>query len=244
MSLLTILQGSATRCGFSTIPASGINNPDPLVQQLLAYSLDAGRDFALRADWRGLRVGANVVGDGVTTIFGLPSDWSRVSPSDKSPKGALISSLFPLLPLHGPVNEEDLNQMKAFPSFPVRPVWRFIGQNIEIWPALAVGETVTFAYFSKAWISLASTGAMSQTWVSDNDTGILDEDMLMKGTIWRWKSSKGLDFSQELKASEDAFNQLAGQEDTERFVNMAHISMYYGEGWWPGLITDLTTQNY
>jgi hypothetical protein len=244
LSLLTILQGAATRCGFSATPATGIGNPDPLVQQLIAYTQDAGNDFALRADWRGLRVGTSVVGDGVTTLFNLPADWNRLDPSDKSPKAAFISNLYPLLPLQGPVNEEDLNQMKAFPAFPVRPVWRFVGQKVELWPPLASGETVTFAYFSSYWVKLASNGLPASSWVSDNDTGILSEDLIMKGTVWRWKSSKGLDFSQEIQASENAFNQLAGQEGTERVINTANTTSYYGDSFWPGLITDLTSPNY
>jgi hypothetical protein len=110
--------------GSPPVPASVVGNTDPDVQQLFGFAQDTAIDLVDRWDWTNLKVQFQIVGDGVTTIFGLPPDWQRICPSDKSPMGALISSSRPTLPLIGPVNDEWLNAQKALPAALPMPVWR------------------------------------------------------------------------------------------------------------------------
>src|SRR6266550_1577707 len=160
MSLLTIVQDAAVRSGWSAVPTSAIgnNSPDALnIQQMIAFAQDGVRDSMERVGWIGLDRAASITGDGTTTLWTLPTDWRKFSPGDKSPNGALTSSKYPLTPLSGPINTEDLNLLKALPASTVRPAWRIIGNSLEIWPALSSGEIVTFNYYSKYWI-LDQTG--------------------------------------------------------------------------------------
>jgi hypothetical protein len=212
---------------------------DQNVQQLVIFAQDAGRELLERVNWVNLDTAGTVTGDGVSTLFMLPQDWVRFSPSDKSPRGALVSSKFPLMPLAGPINTEDLNMLKALPASTVRPVWRIIGGALEIWPALASGELVTFNYYSSFWIMNAARTVSRATWQADDDFALINEDTVMKGAVWRWKASKGLQYAEEFRAYEQSLARNAGQQMTERVVSTSRKPML-GEAIYLGTITDLS----
>jgi hypothetical protein len=245
MTLLSIVKDVAVRCGWSAVPTSAISNAssDALnIAQVIAFAQDAGRDAMERQQWTGLDVAATLVGDGTTTLFTLPTDWRQFNPGDESQNGPLVSSKYPLMPLSGPVNAEDLNILKALPASTVRPLWRIIGNSLELWPALSPGETVTFNYFSKYWI-LDITGLIRRArWAVDSDTSVIDEDLIMKGAVWRWLASKGLDYAEAFRASEMALSRDAAQQMTGRMVSTSSRDMPYSDqaGFF-GTITDLTT---
>jgi hypothetical protein len=119
------------------------------------------------------------------------------------------------------------NLLKALPSSTVRPVWRIIGGALEIWPALAgpasvppqtPGELVTFNYFSRFWISNAARTVFWDRWRADDDFSLIDEDLILLGTIWRWKASKGLQYAEEFRSYEQSLARNVAQQMTERVV--------------------------
>jgi hypothetical protein len=229
------------RCGFSSVPTQAVASINPDIQQLVAFAEDAGRELMERANWVNLDTPGSVTGDGTSTLFQLPLDWDRFSPSDKSPRGALVSTKFPLLPLFGPINTEDLNMLKALPASTVRPVWRIIGGALEIWPALSAGELVTFNYYSSFWIMNAARTASQASWLADSDFSLINEDTVLKGVIWRWKAAKGLQYAEEFRGYEVSLARNAGQQQTERVVNMSR-KVVLGEQTYLGIITDLTSR--
>lgn len=232
MAILQIVQGAALRCNFGTVPSSAVSSTDTNVQQLVAFAQDTGRELLERYGWNGLKIKATVTGDGSSTLWTLPNDWMRLCPSDKSPMGALVSSARPTIPLVGPVNDEWLNQMKALPAYPAYPVWRLINTNLEIWPALASAEVVTFWYFTKAWI-INAAGNQSNVFTNDTDACLIDEDIIMKGAIWQWKRAKGLDYAEEFRTFQNAVERNAGQQDNERVVSTSNYTVN-PDTFWPG----------
>jgi hypothetical protein len=240
VTILSICQGAAIRCGFPAAPTAAVSNADQNVQKLVIFSQDAGRELLERANWTNLDTAGTVTGDGISTLFQLPQDWVRFSPSDKSPRGALVSNKYPLLPLFGPINTEDLNLLKALPASTVRPVWRIIGGALEIWPALATGELVTFNYFSSFWIMNSARTLSRAAWVADDDFSLINEDTVMKGAAWRWKASQGLQYAEEFRSYEQSLSRNAAQQMTER-VTSTSSKLGFGRGTFLGTITDLTT---
>jgi len=225
VSLLTIVQDAAVRCGWQNVPNPAIGNtsPDALnVSQMIAFAQDAGRDAMERVNWTGLDRAGQITGDGTTTLFTLPADWRRFNPSDKAPNSPLISSKYPLTPLFGPINAEELNALKALPASTVRPVWRLIGASLEIWPALSSGEIVTFNYFSSGWILALDGITHRKRWVADTDVALFDEDIVMKGAAWRWNQSKGFDYAEMFRAYEMSLMRNAAQQMTERVTSTSY----------------------
>lgn len=234
MSLLSIVQGASLRCNLKS-PSQAFTSTDDNVLQLVAFVQDSGRELVERANWVTLKKPFQVTGDGAATLFALPSDWMRLCPSDKSPIGALVSLSRPTIPLVGPVGDEWLNQMKSLPAFPSYPVWRIIGRNLELWPAIASGEIVKTNYFSKNFVVSAANGSYLAAFSSDNDTSLIEEDVLMKGAIWRWKRAKGLDYAEEFREYQLSLDRNSGQQDDGRCVSTSTI-MQNGDNFWPGQI--------
>lgn len=167
--LLIIVQKAMVLVGLSPQPTTVIGNTDPTIAQMLAFAEQTGRELAERFNWTNLDTAGQVNGDGTTTLFQLPDDWIRFSPSDKSPERGTRVEQHPLIPLVGPVNTEDLNLLKALPASTVRPVWRIIGGALEIWPVLAAGEIVTFNYFSDSWVSKWDRTQFRNYFAKDDD---------------------------------------------------------------------------
>lgn len=230
MSILSTLQLAMPICGLPQ-PAQAVSSSDPTVIKFVALAQDIGDELRERFFWRNLNIAGTLVGDGTTTLFALPADWALLSPGQR-----LFSALFPTLPLYGPVTNEQLAQMKSSPSFPTRPVWRIIGSTMEIWPALAVGETVTFNYYSTNWVSNAAGAVRQPGFLLDSDFSMIDEIVLRRGLIWRWKASKGLDYAEDFRSYQMSLDRAAGREDAERFVNMSAKPLDV-DGWFPGTVT-------
>lgn len=241
--LLDIVKGACLRCGIST-PVIAFQNPDPTIQQFVAFAQDAGDELAERWTWRALNkphvsAPATIVGDGVTTLFPMPADWGRLSPSD-----TLTSSVYPTLTLRGPMNDEDLLRMKALPFVPLPSVWRMISDpagapQIEFFPAPALNEVISYIYGSMTWI-LDADQNLQPVWTGDDNTTLIAERLIRLGTIWRWKKSKGLDYGEEFRMSEMSFDRRAGQESTLREIRMSRYPII-GAPWWPGTIIDDTS---
>lgn len=230
MSLLSTLQQAMPLCGISA-PAQAVSSTDPTVQKFVAFAQDIGDELRERFLWRNLNIAGTITGDGTTTLFALPADWGALSPGQQ-----FFSSLYPTLPIYGPVTNEQLAQMKSAPSFPTRPVWRIIGGTLEMWPALGAGEVVTFNYYSTNWIANAAGTQRQASFLLDSDFSMIDEIVLRRGLIWRWKASKGLDYAEDFRRYETSLNRAAGREDAERIVRMSSPALDL-DGWFPGTIT-------
>jgi len=230
MSILSVLQLAMPLCGLPQ-PAQAVSSTDPTVIKFVSLAQDIGDELRERFFWRNLNIAGQITGDGTTTLFALPSDWALLSPGQR-----LFSNLYPTLPISGPVTNEQLAQMKASPSYPTRPVWRIIGGTLEIWPALGSGEVVTFNYYSTNWVSNAAGLVRQPGFLLDSDFSMIDEIVLRRGLIYRWKESKGLDYSAALVSYQKSLDRSAGREDAERIVNMAARPLDI-DGWFPGTVT-------
>lgn len=242
MSLLTIIQQARLRTNQSK-PTTAFANADTGIQQMIALLQDIGDEVAERNQWQALNISGTITGDGTTTIFpfaiGTLIDQTTPEATDVDFGGLsnglrFISSLVPLLPLIGPVTNEQMAAFKAFPLGLIRPVWRVINGNFEFFPALAAGEIATFNYYSTNWI-LNSAGLRAKVWAADTDTPLLDPKILSSGLEWRWLKAKGLDYGEEFRRYEMRIDRADGRQDTRRDVSMSRRRTG-GYDTWPGLI--------
>lgn len=232
MSILSVLQLAMPICGLPQ-PAQAVSSTDPNVIKFVALAQDIGDELRERFFWRNLNIGGQITGDGTTTLFALPSDWALLSPGQQ-----MFSSLYPTLPIYGPVTNEQLAAMKAAPSYPTRPVWRLDGGVMEIWPAIGSGEIVTFNYYSTNWVSNAAGLVRQPGFLLDSDFSMIDEIVLRRGLIWRWKASKGLDYAEDFRSYQMSLDRAAGRQDAERIVRMSARPLDV-DGWFPGTINYL-----
>lgn len=240
MTILQIIQDVCVECGIAP-PSVAVSSPDTTIQQMVLFAMRSGNDLQRRWTWKAQKkqIPSTFTGDGTTTLFSLPTDFGSLQPSD-----TFTSSVYPTIPLEGPINEDDLLRLKQLPFVPVPGVWRPVMANkIEIYPAPAASEIISYVYASKFWILAADGTTYRSRWGADTDTSIISEDLITLHTIWRWKKGKGLDYSEEMRTAEASFDIDAAAEDTERTISMSR-SPIAGNSWWPGMIFDDTSDNY
>lgn len=229
MTILTVIQGAAALCNVA-VPTAVVSNVDPDISQMLALAQLEGDESASEIDWRNLKIGMQLTGDGSSTVFALPPDFDRIMPGF-----ALFSSAYPMIPLTGPVTDAALNAMKVFPVKPVRPVWRFIGNGLEVWPALAVNEIVSGEYRSNYWILSVDGSTRKSTFAADGDSCLVPEAVIKLGVVWRWKQAKGLDYAEDFRSWNNARARIAGHDSGNATVEMAG-DLSFPATYWPLVI--------
>ncbi len=87
----------------------------------------------------------------------------------------------------------------------VNPAFRIRGNRFLISPTPNSVETVAYEYISKNWCQ--SEGGTGQSeWAADTDVGLLDEELMKLGVVWRFKAKKGLDYAEDMNSYEIKVN--------------------------------------
>jgi hypothetical protein len=193
MSLLTMIQDAMALCGLAS-PSSAYGSSDATVSQFVALAQVEGDELSRFADWRALKVSATFTGDGESTLWDLPTDFDRFM------NGAIFwSEESSGNKLFGPIPDDDLVALKAMETEPPEPVWRLFGDQIEIWPALDDGEVVNTEYRSAYWILDNDGSTRKARWTADSDRAVISERLMTLGLVWRWKQTKGLEYSEAFR---------------------------------------------
>lgn len=229
MAILNVIQSASLRCGLPS-PSGAVSATDLITQQMVSFAQQEGDETASSFDWRQLKIALTITGNGSTTLWPLPADFERFLPGE-----AFFSSMYPTIPLIGPMTDEEFLAAKALPVMPIRPIWRLIGTNIEIWPALANGEVINSQYRTLNWILGADATAKS-TFTLDSDTIRFPERIITMGVVWRWKRAAGLDYAEEFRTYQMERDKIAGHDAGNRTIHMSHRTRI-PDNYWPGFIT-------
>lgn len=203
MSLLSVIQDAAPLAGIER-PTSVMANTDLTVQQLAVYCRVVGETLARKFDWRGLVItGETVTGTGAATTFSLPSGFHRFV------KGTpLFYADAPTKIVRGPIPDDEwtLYQTGVFPF--ADNIFRLRATYLEIYPALANGDEVTYDYVTDQWISNAAGTSRYSVFAADTDLFHIPERLLILGTALNFRAFKGLDTT----ALEERYDEALWQE--------------------------------
>lgn len=157
---------------------------------------------------------STVTGTGVTIIFGraaypLPSNFEYFVEKtfwDNRYRWELI----------GPITAQE-KQILKYGVIASGPRNKFYVRKNMMWldPIPASVFKIAYDYYSNSPIS-TSTGSFSQTWTSDNDTYLLDEDCFIQGMKWRFLRAKGLDYIEEYDAYEGDVSRTISRDGGSR----------------------------
>lgn len=180
------------------------------VDEIVDLANDVAQDISASHDWQALTKIATINGDGSTTKFPLPSDYSRMS---------LGSSLIdPSTWFWGYVNIPTVTEWLMEDSYGFRRItpgaWIILENQFNFVPAPS--SQAKYPYISKNIVRAGSTAKPAFT--TDNDTFILDERVLTLGTIWRWKEQKGLEYGEDMQTYEIALSQAQARDKGARVL--------------------------
>ncbi len=193
MTILSMLQDVATDIGI-TSPSSVIGNTDKQIIQLLAIANREGRDLANRYNWSFMTKEATFT----QTAAALQGTIASLIGTDyKSMKNNTMWNRTTQLPILGPLAPRDWQALQAFPVTGPYPQYRIQGKSIYFSPVPGnATDTIALEYKSSNWCE-ASGGTDQSAWAADTDVGLLDEDLMSLGILWRWYQRKGLDYAQQ-----------------------------------------------
>ena len=209
LTVLQIIQAASTRIGILK-PAAAVSAADLQTLQMVALSEEEGQEQADRYTWEVLQI---------ETIFTTVAVQSQgviqtLAPGFNYIVNDTIWNRTLRRPIYGPKSEQDWQQSVAMQINGPFNAFRIQNDNLNFYPLPVAGQTCSFEYMSKNWIQ-TSIGGTSAFWTNDADMPLIDDQLMILGTIWRWKQAKGLDYSEDFAKYEkrilDAMGRNAGK---------------------------------
>lgn len=209
MTLLTCVRNAAARIGIPR-PEFVTGNNDAQVVQLLALSNEEGKYLANKADFGfQQKIYTFSLVDGINA-YDLPTDYDRFISAtywDNTNRWPLIGPVSPQdwqLIISGIIASGPRRRFRVYGTDP--PTFHI---NPDPGPS-DTGAVIAYEYCTRHWCRAA--GAEPYTtydeWQADTDLGLISEELMTLGLIWRWNSAKGLPY-------EEAYNKWEIMRDRE-----------------------------
>jgi hypothetical protein len=219
MALLDLVQSVAIKVGL-TAPAAAITSPDQNIQQIVYFANESGQELAHRFPWQALTKEATFVtvateSQGALATLTGPDFVSIVNETmwDRSTKR----------PVFGPKVPAEWQQLKAqFVNGPWSQ-YRIRGNQVLFIPVPAAGDNIYFEWTSNYWASTAAapTVGAQKAFATDTDMSLLSERVILLDTVWRYKQTKGLDYSEDYDKAEGAIADLMSRDASKPTLNLS-----------------------
>lgn len=216
MTILSICRDAADRLGIVR-PSSVINSTDNQTLRLLGFAQQEGKALARRHAWQILvkeQSFTAIAAEAQTSI--LPADFDR-----------FVDDTFynrtRKRPVYGPLNAQDWSFSKAVVATVLIESFRQRGSSSDllITPVPTAGDSYYFEYVSNDWCQSAA-GTSQSAWAADTDTGILEEELMTLGVVWRFKAGQGFDYSEEFRNYELMVQQAIARDGGKRILNAGY----------------------
>jgi hypothetical protein len=210
-----LVQDAADRLGVVR-PTSVIGSADQQVRQLLALAQQEGKELARRHPWQAIVKEKTFTATATETQSSvIPSDFDRFLP-DTFFNRTLNRKV------EGPMNAQEWQDYKASVSTVLFDAFRMRGDAMLLAPTPNAGDSYAYEYVSKWWCTTSGgTTPTLAAWVSDSDEGVLPEELMTLGVVWRFLRAKGLDYAEAFRSYEMMLMQRQGWDGGKRIVSMA-----------------------
>jgi hypothetical protein len=220
LSLLTIIQGAAKELALSS-PSAAYTSSDTQIIQLVALAQAEGKELAQDFDWKALTKEKTFTSTAAAAQSGaLASDYDRMVPETFWNRTANRS-------LWGPISPQDWQEAQVLAgTTAVTERWRLRGTDVLITPTPNGTDTYAYEYISTQWCE-SSGGTDQSAWASDTDTGILPEEVMKLGILWRFLRAKGFDYAEPMRSYELAKAKAQNRDGGgKRTLNFARRNNY------------------
>ena len=196
MSLLTCVQGAADRLGIVR-PSSVIGSSDQQVRQLLGLAQQEGKELARRHPWQSITLEKTITATATETQTGaIPADFDRMV------NGSFFNRTKNRR-VEGPMNVQQWQNYKASVTTVLFDAFRIRGNAMLLAPTPTASDSYAYEYLSLYWCTTAAGSTPTQSeWTADDDVGILNEELMTLGLVWRFLKAKGLDYSEPFRSYE------------------------------------------
>lgn len=214
MTLLSIIEDVADSIGLNK-PTSVIGNTDQQVKTLLAMAQLEGKDLAKRDDWSSMQ---KLVSH-TTLSTEEQGELETIAPGFDYLITHTMWDQSIDRPVNGSLTPQKWSQLQANNILSPYAEFRIRDKKLFLYPVPTTGSTLAFEYMSKNWCE-SSAGTGQQRWAADDDVGILDEDLMTLGIIWRYKRAKNFDYSEEFRTYESRVSHAIGHDGDAQTISM------------------------
>lgn len=213
MSLLTLSQAACDLIGVPR-PTSIVAGADQTARTLLSCAQREGRTLARRWAWSALTKD-KVFTSAATSAqpAALPTDFGRMV-ADTFYNRSLHR------PVQGPLTAQEWDGHVALSAAVLFDAFRIRQGQVELLPTPAAGLTYAFTYVSADWCRDETSTVTRSLWAADADAGLLDEELMTLGVIWRFKQSRGLDYAEDMRTYEIEVAQAMARDGARRTVDL------------------------
>tara|TARA_Y100000310_G_C20565646_1_gene755344 strand:+ start:301 stop:1029 length:729 start_codon:yes stop_codon:yes gene_type:complete len=189
-------------------PVSIIDNTNPEAQNILRLINKVGQHLTKIYPWSILRKEHTFTAPGVETLLAaaaMPSDFDRFVPEtfwDRDSNNLLSGPV-------GPVEWAGL-KVQTFSSQNKKFTWR--GGAVLTQPVFASGVNMAFEYIKKNWCDIAAGSGEKAAMTVDTDVTLIDEELVILGTIYEWLLAEGQPWQGAAKSYKDYFDTLTDNE--------------------------------
>jgi len=210
LSVLTIAQRALSGPGM-TQPSSIVTAGDDIGAQLQALLYTTVDDMVRRTDWQEQVTEAIITTLAQEDQGALPTlfpDYRRILAKTVWNRTAAV-------PLRQ-VNAQEWQTLKSgLITYPISRLWRIRGNHFMIYGNTTLGDTVSFEYSSRNWLTNYAGASPSDTIVADSDLCVLPYEPVLYGLRWRWQEAKGLDYSEAFRMYETVIESVRGSNAGE-----------------------------
>lgn len=228
MSCLTVVQNACGEIGI-TQPTAVITNTDPQIKQILALANREGRNLARRGRWQ------NITQEATFTTVATESQGAITTIAGADFSYILFDTIWNRdlkRPVFGPLAAAQWQQLKAQSMQGPFNQFRIRGNALRFIPTPTAGQTCAFEWVSKNWCQNSGATSNYSAWNADTDVGLLDEDVMTLGVIWRWKAAKGFDYAQDFDEYEKQVVTILGKDGGKPKLNLGGDNF----DMWPAII--------
>ena len=218
MTIQTAVQRAALRIA-GTVPAAVFSSTDQIVVELRDLAQDVAEDIASAHDWRDLTKIATFTGDGSTEAFAKPADYDRmVQGSSVNDPDTWLWGYTAIPTVTDWLRRRDVAWISP-------GGWIILDGQFQFYPAPS-GDA-EFPYISNLIVRDVD-GALKTAFTADTDSFVLAEKLLTLGLIWRYRSQKGLDYSEDLATFGIELSQMQTRDKGARVIRKADRMNSFG----------------
>lgn len=218
-SALEIVKEVCSRVGIAK-PNAAVGSTDIQIQQLVALANEEGQELASRYLWTALirektftTIANEDQGVLATAILAAADGFDYII-------NDTLWNRTIRYPLPGGTPPAQWQAEKAFTTTGAYARYRIRGGHLLMLPAPAAGLTIAFEYKTANWRSNVTTDVFGNSFAADTDYPLLDSRLITLGLVWRWKASKGLQYSENFQTYEAAVADAMARDGTKKPVSM------------------------
>lgn len=234
LTLKQMVQDVAGRMGLPE-PDSVISNTELTAVRILRLMQQSGMELLRRHEWQAVRKEETFT----TVAAEAQTDTPLAADFDRFVNGSLFNRT-KKREIDGPLTSREYQRLKALTAQPVLDAIYVRGGTLYYYPAPAAGNTVAFEYVSTYWIATASGSAGTLVrFAADTNTILLDEEMLIQDTLWRYRKSTGQNYAEDHRTAQlTILDRIARDGGKPDYISMGERKtmgpgVVIAEGSWP-----------